>query len=126
MLNVAIIREKVDRWLVDHGQIYTPGEPVLDPDTLELVDGPPVVHYDGPMMLYPHTETSSAEAGQTVYDVKKYDLVLPADVTVQIDQKVRLTSSRYDLALVDVEFVVTDAALNTYEVAQTVIVTRVT
>lgn len=125
MLNVSIIREKVDRWLVDTGQIYTPGEPTLDPDTLEQVDGPPIVHYAGPMMLYPHTETTNAEAGETTYTLKKYDLVLPADVAVATGQRVKLTSSRYDLALVDVEFVVTDVALSSYEVAQTVIVTRV-
>ena len=126
MLNVAQLREQASRWLVDTGAIdRKTGETTIDPDTYEQVDVYEHV-YTGPMMLYPHAEASSAAAGETTFTVKKYDLVIFADVQGAGSDRVTLDTSKYDLALVGVHFTITDVVVESFEIARTVIVTRVT
>ena len=61
--SLELLRSQMNACLTCRGQLYTPGSgSVLNEDTGKLESGPPTVHYDRRMLVYPQDRSSDVEA----------------------------------------------------------------
>lgn len=102
------------------------GAPEFDPDTEEVTQAVEPV-YQGVCNVRPADRLGSdATVSEREVRINRWTGKLPVDTDVEINDLLVVTESRYDAALVGLQFRVTDVAFDDYQIARVVALELVT
>lgn len=117
--NLTVLRSAIGPMLTETGTVKRPtGNVVYDPVTQTEIEETIDV-YEGPLLIQPRAASNTTvEVGGRTASVAEYDLTLPAETPVEINDLVRLTSAPTDPSLADVVFIVTSVDLDPWSAAR--------